>query len=116
MTNIHGGWVKSVEEIAKNMKKDSLNRVILLTDGQANTGKTNPDDICVDVSRIANKNISTSTFGIGCGFNELLLSSMSQTGLGNFYFIKIFIPIIVGFIIVWCTPTDVIFNLKNFNF
>lgn len=86
-TNIHGGWLRSVEEVALNVSKESLNRVIMLTDGQANVGKQNPDDICTDVANVASKNVSTSTFGVGQGFNEMLLESMSDSGLGNFYYI-----------------------------
>lgn len=86
-TNIHGGWLKSVEEVAKNVSSKKLNRVVLLTDGQANAGKTNPDEISEDVFNVAQKNVSTSTFGVGKSFNETLLSSMSDSGSGNFYFI-----------------------------
>ena len=86
-TNIHSAWLRSVEEIAKNVNKERLNRVILLTDGQINSGKSNIDDICTDILNVADKNVSTSTFGVGEGFNEVLLSSMSDSGSGNFYFI-----------------------------
>jgi len=87
-TNIHGGWLRSVEEVAKNVSKRSLNRVVMLTDGQANAGKRDLDGICSDVCNVAAKNVSTSTFGVGSGFNEVLLSSMSDSGQGNFYFIN----------------------------
>lgn len=86
-TNIHGGWLHSVEEVAKNISKESLNRVIMLTDGEANSGKRDVDGVCSDVLGVAEKNVSTSTFGVGESFNEVLLSSMSDSGSGNFYFI-----------------------------
>jgi Uncharacterized protein containing a von Willebrand factor type A (vWA) domain len=49
MTNIYDGWHAAATEVAKNIKAKSINRVILLTDGQANTGITNMDTICSNV-------------------------------------------------------------------
>jgi Ca-activated chloride channel family protein len=86
-TNIYDAWVKSVEEVSKNVSEDFLNRVILLTDGQINSGESNIDTISTNISKIADVSISTTAFGVGEGFNENLLQSISESGRGNFYFI-----------------------------
>ena len=86
-TNIHDAWVKSVEEVSKNISDLYINRVILLTDGQINSGEKNIDTISTNVSKIANVSISTSTFGVGEDFNENLLQSIAESGNGNFYYI-----------------------------
>lgn len=87
MTNIHDGWHTAAAEVAKNIKTNSINRVILLTDGQTNAGITNPDTICSNVLLMKNVSISTSTFGIGEQFNEDLLQGMANSGDGNAYYI-----------------------------
>lgn len=88
MTNIHGGWHRAATEVAKNIGAKSINRVILLTDGQTNAGITNPDEICTNVLTMKNSAISTSTFGIGEQFNEDLLQGMANAGDGNAYYIN----------------------------
>jgi Ca-activated chloride channel family protein len=87
-TNLHGGWIKGVEEVSKNIKSDFINRVILFSDGNVNVGETNIDVISTDALNIAKQGITTSTFGIGSDFNEDLLQAMSDSGSGNSYYIS----------------------------
>jgi Ca-activated chloride channel homolog len=86
-TNLYAGWLESAQEVAKHLSNDTLNRIILLTDGQTNSGLTITDSICDSVRKIFNTNISTSTFGIGEQFNEDLLAKMAESGNGNFHYI-----------------------------
>lgn len=87
MTDLHSGWLEGVNQVSKNYNNDFLNRVILLTDGQINVGERNEDIIVSDVLNVYNNNISISCFGVGSDFNENLLSAMSDSGGGNFYYI-----------------------------
>lgn len=87
-TNIHDAWLESVKNIAENINPKNINRVILLTDGNICAGERNTDVICTNVRNMADKQISTSTFGVGEDFNESLLKSMSDSGNGNFYYIE----------------------------
>ena len=87
-TNLQGGWLEGCTQVAKNFNDNYLNRVILLTDGQINSGERNTDVIVSDVLNVYNKSISTSCFGVGTDFNETLLNSMSDSGGGNFYYIE----------------------------
>lgn len=87
-TNLHEGWLRSATEVAKNISEKFVNRVIVLTDGQANVGIVNPQEIENNVFKLYKKSISTTCMGIGEGFNEKLLESMSNIGGGNFYFIE----------------------------
>jgi Ca-activated chloride channel family protein len=56
---------------------------MLLSDGQANHGETNVDRICEQVAQLAKSGISTSTVGIGIGFNEVLMTSIAIAGQGT---------------------------------
>jgi Ca-activated chloride channel family protein len=60
---------------------------MLLTDGLANVGETDLEVLSQHAFEIYKDSISTSTFGVGEGFNEHLLEAMSNRGGGNFYFI-----------------------------
>ena len=44
-TNLHQGWLLGAEEVAKNKSSQSLNRVLLLSDGNANQGETSENVI-----------------------------------------------------------------------
>ncbi|WLT40515.1 hypothetical protein NON20_25060 (plasmid) [Synechocystis sp. B12] len=57
-----------------------LNRIILLSDGLANRGETNPDVIATDVHGLAQRGASTTTLGLGDDYNEDLLEAMAAVG------------------------------------
>jgi Ca-activated chloride channel homolog len=87
MTNLHGGWEEGGKQISKHFDSQRLNRVILLSDGLANVGKTNPEEIGLDVAKLAQEGISTTTMGVGKDYNEDLLELMATKGDGNYYYI-----------------------------
>ena len=42
-TNLSGGWLRGRDLVASGRREGGVNRVLLLTDGQANVGITRPD-------------------------------------------------------------------------
>jgi Ca-activated chloride channel family protein len=64
-----------------------INRTLLLTDGLANEGETDLEVLAQHAYELYKDSISTSTFGVGEGFNEHLLEAMANKGNGNFYYI-----------------------------
>ena len=87
-TALHDGWMAGATEVAAHLRDDQLNRVLLLTDGLANNGETNPRRICEHVKGLAQRGVSTTALGVGDDFNEDLLQSMAHSGDGNYYFIE----------------------------
>lgn len=87
MTNLHGGWQEGGIQTQKHFDSSQLNRIILLSDGLANAGKTNPQEIGNDVEKMAKEGISTTTMGVGNDYNEDLLEMMANRGDGNYYYI-----------------------------
>jgi len=88
MTALHGGWVEGGVQVSKHLDPRHLNRVILLSDGLANVGETNPDVIASDVKGLAKRGVSTTTMGVGDDYNEDLLTAMADRGDGNYYYIE----------------------------
>lgn len=87
-TNLAGGWLAGCEMVAQASTQAHLNRVLLLTDGLANVGITDPVELAYHAHELARRGISTSTFGVGLDFNEHLLERMATEGDGNFHFIE----------------------------
>jgi len=88
-TNLAGGWTQGCQQVAANAESDrQVNRVLLLTDGLANVGIIDPEALTMHARELAQRGVSTSTFGVGQGFNEHLLEGMANNGSGNFYYIS----------------------------
>lgn len=88
-TNLMGGAIKGYEEVQRNYRSDYINRVLLLSDGLANEGITEPSKIAKIVrDKDRELGISISTFGVGNDYNEDLMTDMAETGNGNYYFIS----------------------------
>jgi Ca-activated chloride channel family protein len=85
-TALHAGWLAGAEQAGAHVTRDTVSRVLLLTDGQANVGEHHPDVIASDCARLAEAGVSTSTYGLGQSFNEDLLAAMARGGLGNGYY------------------------------
>ena len=86
-TNLHAGWLTGCEQVAAGLVADGVNRVLLLTDGLANAGVTNPAELSKLAFELRQRNVTTSTFGVGADFDERLLEAMADSGGGHFYFV-----------------------------
>jgi Ca-activated chloride channel homolog len=88
-TNLSGGWLTGAQEVANHQHEANyLNRVILLSDGLANVGIVEPDQLEHHAQELRNRGVSTTTMGIGADFNEDLMERMAIKGGGHFYFIE----------------------------
>ena len=86
MTNLHGGWLKGAETLAPKAGHGMVSRVILLSDGQANRGLLSKEAIYEQVRELASAGVTTSTVGIGFGFNEELMTGIATAGQGNSWY------------------------------
>lgn len=86
-TNLHGGLMLGYKEALKNFRKDATNRVILLTDGIANVGVTEPAKIAAESSEFNGQGIDLSTIGVGLELNNDLLRTLAQSGRGLYHFV-----------------------------
>ncbi len=84
MTNLSAGWLKGYHEISTT--EDGLRRVLLLTDGLANRGITDPARLAALAGQAAGHGVSTTTIGVGEGFDEDLLTAMADAGGGESHY------------------------------
>lgn len=85
-TALHGGWLRGAELLAGCTTRGAVSRVVLLSDGQANVGLQHADEICPQVAALAAAGVTTTTVGIGNGFNEELMVAMARAGQGGSHY------------------------------
>jgi Ca-activated chloride channel family protein len=92
-TNLAGGMARGIDE-AQNargslrLSDGTLSRVIVLTDGLANTGVTNPSEIAGMAGDARRSGVRVSTIGLGLDYNEDLLQSIAEGGGGKYYYVE----------------------------
>ena len=87
-TDLGGGWLRGAEQVALELAAPGVNRVLLLTDGLANQGITDPAALASHAAELRARGVATSTFGVGDDFDEALLQAMADAGGGHFYYIE----------------------------
>lgn len=81
-TDLGGGLLRGLQE-ARRAATETGATVIVLSDGHANAGITDPTSLH-DLARSARADlITTSTIGVGLGFDETLLATIALGGAGN---------------------------------
>jgi Ca-activated chloride channel family protein len=96
-TDLAGGWLTGCHELAPivdgtRVVRDGgvrpIHRAVLLSDGLANVGITDADEIATHAAELYRRGISTSTLGVGADYDELLLAKMADAGGGRFHHIE----------------------------
>ncbi len=91
-TALHEGWLTGCDAIAADDSARTAERIarcFLLTDGLANVGLTDPEQIAAQAAEVRERSgISTSTFGIGADYSEELLGPLAQAGGGSFHHLR----------------------------
>jgi Ca-activated chloride channel family protein len=84
-TALFDGWERGAQEL-EGRTPETISRVILLSDGQANVGLRNVSEISRHCADWLEKGVSTTTVGLGRGFNEDLMMAMARAGGGQQYY------------------------------
>lgn len=85
-TALAGGWLRGCQEAAGDWT--GVSRALLLTDGLANHGITDVEELARHARELRRRGVATSTFGVGLDFNEELLEAMAEQGGGHFFYIE----------------------------
>lgn len=87
-TNLGGGMLEGFRQLEPMLDREMVNRVMLLSDGLANRGITDPGELNRYVRSYRLRGISLTTIGVGLDYNENLMMSLAETGGGNYYFVE----------------------------
>jgi Ca-activated chloride channel homolog len=63
-------------------------KLILISDGLANQGITDPVALGKMAANAAEHNFTVSTVGVGLDFNEILMTTIADHGAGRYYFLE----------------------------
>jgi len=81
-TDLSGGYLRGLQE-ARRVAGSTGATVLLISDGHANAGVTDP----VRLGQIATderaRGVTTSTLGFGLGYDEAIMSAIARGGMGN---------------------------------
>ncbi len=86
-TNIAAGIKYGADALRSGFVRNAVSRVILLTDGQASLGITDPDKLARLVDKQHERGVSFTTMGVGHGFDDELLAELARRGKGGFYYL-----------------------------
>lgn len=83
-TDLNAGWLKGAEHVAGRMAThpECRNRILLLSDGHANSGVTEPGILADTAAGLRQRGIYTSTVGIGLDYATDQLEVLAEYGGG----------------------------------
>ena len=87
-TNLTGGMMEGVDQVLDYHRRGELTRVVLLSDGLANQGITDPRRIRKLVRQARRSGAYISTMGLGLKYNENLMQGIAEAGGGRYYYIE----------------------------
>ena len=88
-TNISSGLDLGYSEARKAEATQNATKIVmLLSDGMANAGDTNPQSLAARGARALADGVQTSTFGVGDSFDAALMANVADRGAGGYYYLK----------------------------
>ena len=87
-TAMSSGLQLAYDLAAKNLDKDTISRVIVMSDGDANVGRSNHKDILKTIAGRVKEGVTLSTFGFGMGnYKDTMMEQLANKGNGTNYYI-----------------------------
>lgn len=74
--------------LLQNNQSDRAKKILLLSDGQANQGITNPQQLAQMAATASQYGAVLSTIGMGLGFNETLMATLADYGMGHYSYLE----------------------------
>lgn len=87
-TNAEEGLRMGYELAWRAYNPDAINRVVLVSDGVANVGRTGPDAILETIAQYAAQGITMTSIGVGMGnYNDVLMEQLADKGDGFYAYV-----------------------------
>lgn len=87
-TALYAGVEKGAAQIRKYLDGEKVNRIILLSDGMANVGPSQPGDLAKLGKELRKEGLSVSTVGLGEDYNEDLMTALAEASHANYYYVQ----------------------------
>ena len=87
-TNLGGGLQQGIDLLSDRAAVGRQRKLILISDGLANQGVTDPDALARMASTAVEGQFTVSSVGVGYDFNEMLMTSLADHGAGRYYFLE----------------------------
>jgi Ca-activated chloride channel family protein len=82
-TALYAGVNTGLGQLKESLVKTHVNRLILLSDGQANVGPSSPAELAQLGIEAGKLGIPVTTIGLGLGYNEDLMTQLALSSDGN---------------------------------
>ena len=86
-TNLYEGLMTACQQVASVKTANTLNRVLLLTDGEPTAGPRDFQSIVGQVAEQKGRGITVTALGFGPDYNEELMAGIARRSGGNYYYI-----------------------------
>ena len=87
-TNLGGGLRLGLDTLLREPVAGRQRKVILISDGLANQGITDPMALAGMAGAAVQNRIGVSTVGVGYDFNEVTMTAIADQGAGRYYFLE----------------------------
>jgi Ca-activated chloride channel family protein len=87
-TALYDGLEKGAKEVRKFLNRNQINRMILISDGIANIGPSQPKELGALGASLAKDNIAVTTIGLGLQYHEDLMTQLAEKSDGNHAFVE----------------------------
>jgi Ca-activated chloride channel family protein len=88
-TCISCGLTRAAQQLAAIDTPQALGRIVLISDGQANEGLYDRNDLIALAATTAAAGTSISTIGVGLEFDEVTLTQLATVGHGAYHFVEL---------------------------
>lgn len=87
-TNLGAGLREGINVLQSARENGNVRKVILISDGLANRGITDPVSLGNMAAVSVEKEFAVSTVGVGADFNEHLMTLIADRAAGNYYYLE----------------------------
>jgi Ca-activated chloride channel homolog len=86
-TNLSAGWLSASGTVSKHAAAGTYSRIVLLSDGLANSGILEPEKLADIAVGLGKRGIPTTAIGIGAGYDDEILALIAAQSGGNIHHI-----------------------------
>tara|TARA_B100000929_G_scaffold256729_1_gene219098 strand:- start:279 stop:1574 length:1296 start_codon:yes stop_codon:yes gene_type:complete len=86
-TNLSAGWFEGARCVTEAIDNDNFQNghVLVLSDGMANVGIQDPEELKMHAQELASRGVFTSAVGIGAHYSPLQLDALAEGGAGRLH-------------------------------